>query len=508
MTRPNVIFILSDQHNAKVLSHKGHPDVKTPSLDRLAQQGVRFDNAITQNPICTPSRVSFLSGQYPHNHGYYGLMGPNPGGLPSVLGHFRRHGYTTAAIGKIHCPEYWIEDDSDLFGEVLAHCSVGGNPRYMSCLNWWGKAEEFRKSEGKRENKTHTLEGYCSSQEYRHCPEGWCVSESIEFIKQARSQGKPFFLHVSFPRPHQPYCPTKEFWEMYDEDEITLPPNADSDLEGKAPHLRAMVENFRKGDWTDFEPQTYEAGRRRKLRGYLGNVSQVDFAVGELMDYLQQEGLAEDTVFVYTADHGDYACEHGVIEKAPGICADAITRIPMIWRWGDKLSAGHVAEPIVEAVDVPTTLCSLAGLPAMGTSDGLDLTSLLRGSQEEIHRFGVTEFAWSRSIRQGDWRLVIYPPEMFGDAYPQGFGELYNIRQDPWEMENLYFRPDQQERIGRMRSEYLDWLITTTRPRTMLPLVGKHDEQMNVRWQCATWPDGKISPDDIRRQSRKQPNYT
>ena len=90
--RPNILFILSDQHNAKLLGHKGHPDVQTPNLDRMAAEGVRFDNAITQNPICTPSRVSWLSGQYCHNHGYYGLSGPNPKGLPTVLGHFRHAG--------------------------------------------------------------------------------------------------------------------------------------------------------------------------------------------------------------------------------------------------------------------------------------------------------------------------------------------------------------------------------------------------------------------------------
>jgi arylsulfatase A-like enzyme len=96
ITKPNILFILSDQLNAKCLGHAGHPQVQTPHLDRMAAEGVRCANAITQNPICTPSRVSFISGQYCHNHGYYGLGGPNPGGLPSMFGHFRRHGYLTA----------------------------------------------------------------------------------------------------------------------------------------------------------------------------------------------------------------------------------------------------------------------------------------------------------------------------------------------------------------------------------------------------------------------------
>ena len=107
MKKPNILFILADQHNAK--GHAGHPDVLTPHLDRMAAEGVRFTNAISQNPICTPSRVCYLSGQYCHNHGYYGLSGPNPGGLPSMLGCFRRAGYATSAIGKIHWPERTVD---------------------------------------------------------------------------------------------------------------------------------------------------------------------------------------------------------------------------------------------------------------------------------------------------------------------------------------------------------------------------------------------------------------
>ena len=117
-TRPNILLLFSDQHHAKVLGHKGHPNVLTPHIDQLANEGVRFDNAITQNPICTPSRTCWLSGQYCHNHGYYGLSGPNPGGLPTLFGHLGKYGYRTGAVGKIHCPEYWVEDDVDFFVET------------------------------------------------------------------------------------------------------------------------------------------------------------------------------------------------------------------------------------------------------------------------------------------------------------------------------------------------------------------------------------------------------
>ncbi len=172
---------------------------------------------------------------------------------------------------------------------------------------------------------------------------------------------------------------------------------------------------------------------------------------------------------IYTSDHGDYACEHGLMEKAPGICADAITRIPAIWRWPGRIAAGHVAREIVEAVDLSATLCALAGLAPLGTSDGRDLSPLLRGEPAEIHRLGVTEFAWSKSVRRGRYRYVHYPRELFAEEYPAGFGELYDLADDPWEMANRYFDPDYAGIVRELRDELLDWLVTTTRPRTALP---------------------------------------
>jgi len=496
--RPNVLLILSDQHNAKVLGHKDHPDVKTPHLDRLAEEGVRFDNAITQNPICTPSRVSFFSGQYCHNHGYYGLSGPNPGGLPTVLGHFRRAGYRTAAIGKIHCPEYWVEDDSDVFHEVC-HCSVGGrSPEYQAYLDERGVAEdheslvEFGIKAGKQK-----VDGRPSLFSYEDSMEGWSARKAIEFMEGCRREKRPFFLHVSFPKPHQCYTPARPFWDLYDEGKLTLPPNADSDLSGKAPHLRRTAERWRRGDWTVFEPRTFEAGRLRKLHGYLGSVSQVDHAVGEMLAALDRLALAEDTIVVYASDHGDYATEHGIMEKAPGICSDAITRIPFLWRWPGHVAAGHVAEEIVEAVDVPPTLCVLAGLEPLETADGRDLSALLSGGRGEVHRIGVTECPWSKSVRKGRFRYVHYPPEMFPDEYPEGFGELYDLEADPWETKNLYFDSDYAETVAQLRSDLLNWLITTTRPVTAHPLKPAAGPQRITRFGHSVNTDGKVHPERL-----------
>jgi arylsulfatase len=467
---PNVVFILSDQHNAKAMSCLGHPDVKTPHLDSLAADGVRFDACTTANPICTPSRVSLLSGQYCHNHGYYGLNGPTPQGLPSLPGHFRGAGYRTAAFGKIHCPGTWIIDDTDVFHDCTG-TSVGGRSKEYAAYLAERGLTELEDHGGMREFGTRgnqTVDARPSKVSYRDGQEGWIATKSIEFMQECTSADTPFFLHVSFPKPHQCYTPAQEFWDLYDESSLTLPPNIDYPMDLKAPHLKAMAEHFRSGEWTLFEPRTFEAGRLRKLHGYLGCVSHTDHAVGEIVDWLDASGLADNTIVVYSSDHGDYACEQDVMEKAPGTCADAITRVPLIWRWPGAIRSGEVIGEVVETVDIANTLCALTGLPLMETADGQDLSAVLcDGAEAPTDRLGVTEFAWSKSVRKGPWRLVTYPREMFEDDYPDGFGELYNLDDDPWEMHNRYFDSGHAGIVRELERDLLEWLITTERPATI-----------------------------------------
>ena len=518
MTRPNILFIVADQHNAKALGHKSHPDAQTPHLDRMAREGCRFDNAITQNPICTPSRVSFLSGQYPHNHGYYSLSGPNPGGLPNIFGHFRAAGYFTAAMGKIHCPEYWVEDDCDVFHESnswMAGSVVGRSKAYTRFLQDRGveALEDHILLPEFGERGRQSVEGRPSPLQFDESQEGWLANAAIETMRQAAEREQPFLLHLSFPRPHQCTAPCQEFWDLYDQAQLSLPPNADYDLAAakKAPHMIASAQRWRESDWQLFEPKTFDAGRRRKLHGYLGAVSQVDAALGQLLDHLRENGQAENTIVVYTSDHGDYAAEHGIMEKAPGICSDAITRVPLIWWAPGRIDAGGAIDDIVELVDIPNTLCALAGIDLLETSDGSELSSLLAGAGSGDDRIGVTEFAWSKSVRKGQYRLVHYPRAFFPDDYPDGFGELYDLASDPWEMQNRYFDSDYKSVVDELRSELLEWLIATTRPRTVSGVNSARFDtpQLNPqrvqRYQTVANRDGKINPALLRQANNK--NY-
>ncbi len=509
--KPNILFVVADQHNAKVLGHQGHPSVQTPHLDRMAREGCRFETAITQNPICTPSRVSFISGQYPHNHLYYSLSGPNPGGLPNIFGHFRRAGYFTAAMGKIHCPEYWVEDECDVFHESnswQAGSVVGRSAAYTRFLRERGveQLEDHILLPEFGERGRQTVEGRPSPLAFDESQEGWLADTAIRTMESARQRQQPFLLHVSFPRPHQCTAPCQEFWDLYQPNDLHLPPNADYDMKaaGKAPHMITSAQRWRSGDWTLLEPKTYEAGRQRKLHGYLGAVSQVDAALGKLLEHLRASGMAENTIVVYTSDHGDYACEHGIMEKAPGICSDAITRVPLLW-WGPgRVAAGGVCKSIVELVDISNTLCALADINLMETSDGQDISPQLRGEPGDAERSGLTQFAWSKSLRRGKHRLVHYPRAMFAEEHPSGFGELYDLEQDPWEMRNLYFDGDYRDLVDELRGELLERLITTTRPRTVSGVnssrFGSPDmtDQRIQRYQTVVNRDGKIHPRRLR----------
>lgn len=506
--KPNVLFIISDQHSHQVFDYKDYyPDVKTPNLTKLAREGVRFENCITQNPICTPSRVSFLSGQYPHNHLYYGLGGPNPDGLPTILGHFRRFGYKTGAIGKIHCPEYWVEDDTDFFREVYPGCSIGGCPEYSEYLRKKGilQDRDDRFLQEQKEKRGQSVDARVSRLKYEDSVEGWIVRESMKFMEECLVENKNFFLHVSLPRPHQNYVPSEPFWSMYKEENLSLPPNADYDMKKakKAPHLIEAAEAYKRGDWTIFHPRTFKAGRLRKLHGYLGCVSQVDYAVGELLSFLEKKHIEEETIVIYTSDHGEYVCQHSIMEKAPGICSDAVTRIPFIWRWKGHFKQGLVVDEIVETVDLSTTLCSLAEIDLLMTSDGKDISPLLYGERKQIHNIGVTENPWSKSIRKGKYRLVIYPKEMFKDEYPEGFGELYDIEKDPWEMENLYFYPEYSQVIKEIKQAFIDWLITTTRVKTAHPLKIDFSWQVKTRFNSRINFDGKVNPEKLNKENKK-----
>lgn len=437
----------------------GHVDALTPNMDRLAARGMRFTNAYTQNPICTPSRVSILSGQYCHNHGYYGLSGPAPKNLPSFLGRLRGAGYRTAAIGKLHLPNDphdWIYSDVELMGEYLGQSHFNAYFQWARAEGFFDEIDYIRIPElpGAQQH-----EARASKLSFKQSVEGFTVAEATRFMDACRDQ--PWAMQVSFFRPHQCYTPAKQFWDMY-EGELDLPVDLYADPSHRPPHFQAMVESYRKGVGK-FEPSDFESWARRVWRGYLASITHCDHALGVLLDHLEATGQLDRTVVVYHTDHGAYTGTFGVPEKAPGICSDLICRIPMIWSVPGITRSGSVCDQLVENVDLAPTFCSLTGTGDMPTADGIDITPLLAGDNGPVREIAVTENVWSKSVRWGDYRFVHYPREMFDSDV----GEIYDLANDPYERVNLYHDAAHRPRVEEFRRLLLEWLIRTTRTRTI-----------------------------------------
>jgi arylsulfatase A-like enzyme len=470
--RPNVLLVVSDQHIANCMGCEGHPQAITPNMDRLAAGGARFAAAYTQNPICTPARVVLLSGQYCHNHGYYGLGGPAPTFLPTFIGRLRREGYRTGMVGKLHLPndpDDWARADCDMFEECM-RSKRGHQPRYYEYLEskgLSGKSDHERLPEfpGSQQH-----EGRPSLTSYEDSVEGWSVRHAIDFMKA--SGDAPFCVKVSFFRPHECYTPAKPFWDMYPDD-LALPPTIDQDPSGRPPHFRRQVERYRTMQGL-IEPKGFEHLARRVWHGYLGNITHCDHALGELMAYLDESGLSDNTIVIYMADHGAYSGTFGVPEKAPGICSESVCRVPMIWRV-PGVTRGAVCRQLVESVDVAPTLASLCGAGALDWADGKDISALLAGEDKPVREQAVTENPWSKALRWKQWRYVHYQPEMFGG---QDVGELYDLHADPNETRNLYHDAASQDAVRQCQRQLLDWLIKSTRHVTA--------------WVPPFWPDQKL----------------
>ena len=485
--QPNILFLFSDQHSARTLGCYGNPEVRTPHLDALAASGVLMSRAYCNNPICTPSRMCFLSGQYAHNHRHYGLMGPAPERLPSLFTHARRHGYRTGMAGKIHTPAGWLARDcdevSDAYGHETPVTAANGHQivgaqgmerdAFTDELERRGLAalrdDKFLQETLERDPAARGVQAVDARQSRLHAAdtvEAWSADRAVNFIQGAERDGQPWCYWLTLPRPHQVYAPSPEFWNLYDGDSLTFPPNADDDLAGRHPAARQTQRRVQQQTgWMHFEPKTWEAARRRVLRGYYGCVSQVDDAVGRVLAELDRLGIRENTIVVYSTDHGEFAGEHGMIEKAPGIGFHCVTRVPMIWSWPGKLPAGEARDGLFESVDLLPTIAALAGWSPPDWVDGVEQRGLLEGGGEG-KACAVTENPLARTIHTRRYKLTYYPPELQGGAE---FGELFDLERDPWERTNLYFDPAHREVVVQLRQQLYDWLARTIRTETEHP---------------------------------------
>jgi choline-sulfatase/uncharacterized sulfatase len=434
MNKPNVLFLFSDQHNARCLSCAGHPNVLTPNLDRLAREGTLFTNCYAQNPICTPSRISFLSGLYPSTHGYYGLYGRQPiEPLTNMFSYFRECGYRTGALGKLHTPRYWIERDCQfIYDEFIEF------PKYLEGAGLYDRNDN-RAFLGDRNGESSLLP-------LEHSCEMALAKQAIRFFKnegEPADRGKesdPWFGWITFSRPHQPYTPSEPFASAYPPESLILPPI--STLE------KASVKNLRE--------QYPESRLRKYISAYLGAVSQVDYAIGVVIKELERIGQVDNTIIVYSADHGDYAGEHGLIEKKGGISYRAITRSPLIIRVPRHLSPGTHYDEIIESIDLFPTLCDLTGLEIPNTVQGKSFSGIISGQEKWERKNALTENPYRKALSTKHWRYIA---NLEGEE-----DELYDLQKDPWELSNRIQDPDLQDLARDLLRTLLHRVVQARKP--------------------------------------------
>lgn len=451
--RMNVLWLMSDQHNANCMGGGGHPDVRTPNLDAIAERGALFSHAYCNNPICAPSRSSFLSGQYVKSHGITGNFvrevrskAPNLGRL------FRENGYETALIGKAHLPYQWVVEGFDYIRFSDLSDAAPDDPASCHYFNDLVEADLADLYDQGRLNPGEPGYGnraFVSRLAEEYSLEAWTGRKAVEFLEQ-RDSSNPFFLKVSFQRPHDPYAPPAERMDEYDPEALSLPDNACDYLERKfagKPKFQQEYIQQQKGMGYPFLSQN-RAELKEQMAAHFTLITMIDDAIGTVLDALKAQGELENTVIVYTADHGDFAGEHGLMLKNLGIY-ESIHRVPLLIA-GPGVPAGTVRDMLVESVDLYPTLADLAGLSCEPDVDGVSrVGELVSGEGGCDYAVCEWEFAEPQSsvcaIRDGRYRFVFY------DEFPQD-GELYDLHADPGELNNLFHDPGVRDVIKMFRA--------------------------------------------------------
>ncbi|MCA9011407.1 MAG: sulfatase-like hydrolase/transferase [Planctomycetaceae bacterium] len=481
--QPNILFIMTDQQRWDCIGANGNRLIRTPHLDRLAAESANFTHCFVQAPVCVPSRISFFTGRYPHSHRNRVNYTPLDRGEVLMQSRLQEAGYATAAVGKLHYfPPTVMEARRTGFESVELHDAVTSLDRFSDYIAW-------RKQHDPQSGIQHrTLASdipvgqnpFRQAIDERYSETTWTGERTRHHLRRLSLSKKPFFLFSSFWKPHSPFEVPQPFDAMYDEIEIPLPKQMTLDEIMKLPPpLRTLILRFR--------PE-YETDRERlqwMYRSYYGAISHVDREVGLILKTLDEAGVADNTIVVFTSDHGDQMLEHGLMGK--NCFFESSVRVPFLIRFPGHVRPAQYQE-LIESVDLLPTLFELIGLPEPYTSQGKSLAGLIspsprhyvprtavfsenvipevitgtRESFEFVKGEGIrgTRHPDAKMVRTKRWKYIYYP---------DGFEELYDLETDPDEMSNLALNDDFREQIYEMKDLLLHWLTTADEADQIAP---------------------------------------
>lgn len=478
--RPNILWICTDQQRGDTLGCYGNPYVRTPNIDRLAAEGVRFRRAYVQSPVCAPSRASFLSGRYPRTCGVRqnGQNIPETERLVPRL--FTDNGYVCGLSGKLHISvchpsvspdvERRIEDGYSFFSWSHHPAKAGeGNWSGNAYTNWLtGQGVEYR------------TQPIAESRYVRHgmpaaySQTAWCFGEAIRFIDQ-QPEDQPWLFSVNCFDPHHPFDPPETYLNRYRAivDELPLPAYVPGELDQK-PVFQRLDHQGAYNSAGDFPYDGMTDRDHRFIKAaYWAMIDQIDDQVGHIVDYLKRIGQYDNTIILFTSDHGESLGDHGMYLKGP-YCYESAVHVPFIFHWAGRALSGVARDALIEMVDVAPTLCEAAGIERPPAFQGRSFLPLVTDAQAadgfrqsvyaEYYNANINHrnpLAFLTMVSDGRWKLTkVHSLE----GQPPLGGELYDLKRDPHEHVNLYDHPDHLSEQARMLALLADRMAQTVDP--------------------------------------------
>ena len=429
--RPNILFIMADDHAAHAISSYGSTINQTPQLDRLALQGMRFDRMFAVNSICTPSRATVLTGKYSHINGVP-VFNRFDGSQPTVAKYLQAAGYYTGIIGKWH-----LESDPTGFDKWTI---LPGQGDYFN--------PTFLEAGGKR-----VIKGYVTD---------ITTDLSLDFLKN-RPQDKPFFLMCHHKAPHRNWQPDAKHKAMFAGKVIPEPATLRDDGVGRTDAIREckqkVLENLSPNDTKGAPPAGLSGDEllkwkyQRYMQDYLACVQSVDDNVGRLLDYLDEAGVAANTLIIYTSDQGFFLGDHGLYDKR--FMYEESIRMPFLVRWPGVIKPGSVQAAMGINPDFAPTFLEAAGLPVPADIQGRSLMPLFKGKvpadwrgswyYRYYHDPGDHNTRAHYGVRTTTHKLIYF--------WKKDQWEMYDLVADPGEMHNLYSDPAQAETVSKLKAE-------------------------------------------------------
>jgi arylsulfatase A-like enzyme len=444
--KPNILVILADQHRWDCTGFNGNAQVQTPHLDQLAADGVNYPETTCAYPVCTPSRYSFFSGLYVHQHGAYTNHCTLDTAIPTFPRRLREHGYRTAAVGKMHFTPTYL----DIGFDEMALCEQDGDGRYDDDyhrgLMAAGLVDAIDLYDQRREYRQRAPQAYWDTfgalpsdlpEEWHSTT--WIGDRAVETLESWSDQAN--LLVCSFVKPHHPFDPPQSWIDRFDIDAMEILPGWLDAVPGQDPA------------WAYFDnSQLTEASLKRVMACYYAAISQIDHQVGRMVEALRRRGRYGDTLIVYASDHGEYLGFHHMILKQ-GHPYEPLVKVPLVVKYPGLTGAGESRETLSSLIDVAPTILAQTGIPAPQGMAGFDLADA--GNQRQM--------AFSEHMLAGYYMARSARHKLIWDRDPAK-SHFFDLQADPLELNNLIDDPGTAPLVAEFKEALSRWLLFDSTP--------------------------------------------